>query len=44
MNLALFGIRNPLLSNLESSKRDPESSAWNPKSKTVMDVLECSLL
>ena len=31
-NPALFGIRNPLSWN-------PESTGWNPESKTVMDSL-----
>ena len=38
-NPPLFGIRNPLRCNPESSTRDPESTAWNPESKTVLDSL-----
>ena len=38
-NPALFGIRNPLSWNQESSTRNPESTGWNPESKTVMDSL-----
>ena len=38
-NPALFGTRNPLCWNLESSTRNPESTAWNPESKTVLDFL-----
>ena len=38
-NPPLFRIRNPLRWNPESSTRDPESTAWNPGSKTVLDSL-----
>ena len=38
-NPALFGIRNPLCWNQESSTRNPESTAWNPESKNVLDSL-----
>ena len=38
-NPALFGIRNPLSWNPESSTRNLESTGWNPESKTVMDSL-----
>ena len=38
-NQALFGIRNPLSWNPESSTRNPKSTGWNPESKTVMDSL-----
>ena len=38
-NPALFGIRNPLSWNPESSTRNPESTGWDPESKTVMDSL-----
>ena len=38
-NPALFGIRNPLSWNPESSTRNRESTGWNPESKTVMDSL-----
>ena len=38
-NPALFGIRNPLSWNPESSARNPESTGWNPESTTVMDSL-----
>ena len=38
-NPALFGIRNPLSWNPESSTRNPESTGRNPESKTVMDSL-----
>ena len=38
-NPALFGIRNPLCRNPESSTRNSESTAWNPQSKTVLDSL-----
>ena len=38
-NQALFGIRNPLCRNPESSTRNSESTAWNPESKTVLDSL-----
>ena len=36
---SLFGIRNPLSWNPESSNRNPESTGWNPESTTVMDSL-----
>ena len=38
-NPALFGIQNPLSWNPEFSTRNPESTGWNPESKTVMDSL-----
>ena len=38
-NPALFGIRNPPCWNPESSTRNPESTAWTPESKTVLDSL-----
>ena len=38
-NPALFGIRNPLSWNPESSTRNPESTGWDSESKTVMDSL-----
>ena len=38
-NPALFGIRNPLSWNPESSTQNPESRGWNPESKNVMDSL-----
>ena len=38
-NPPLFGIRNPLCWNPESSTRDPESTAWNQESKTGLDSL-----
>ena len=38
-NPVLFGIRNPLSWNPESSNRNPESTVGNPESKTVMDSL-----
>ena len=43
-NPALFGIRNSLCWNpestvLESGIRNPESTAWNPQSKNVLDSL-----
>ena len=38
-NPALFGIRNPVSWNPESSTRNPESTGWNPESRPVMDSL-----
>ena len=38
-NPVLFGIRNPLRWNPESSTRNAESTGWNPESKIVMDSL-----
>ena len=38
-NPALFGIRNPLSLNPESSTRNSESTGWNPESRTVMESL-----
>ena len=32
-----FGVRNPGLWNPEFSSRNPESTAWNLESKTVLD-------
>ena len=37
-NPALFGIRNPLSWNPESSTRNRESTGWNPESKTVIKI------